>query len=88
MKDSFKIRITARQAPVSFVALSILPVGDEMVIQLPLMKRKELLQQYDGEGFIEVFSVPINAVVHASKSRIQTMMTLSSVVIFVRQTMD
>ncbi|MCC2844263.1 MULTISPECIES: hypothetical protein [Clostridium] len=52
MKDSFKIRITARQAPVSFVALSILPVGDEMVIQLPLMKRKELLQQYDGEGCI------------------------------------
>lgn len=73
MKDSFKIRITARQAPVSFVAFGKLPVGDEMVIQLPLMKRKELLQQYDGERphiscFIEVFSVPINAVVHASKS--------------------
>lgn len=65
MKDLFKIRIAARQAPVSFVAFDILAVGDEVVMQLPLMKRKELLQQYvvDGERmqisrYIEELGIP------------------------------
>lgn len=65
MKDPFKIRIAARQAPVSFVAFDLLAVGDEVVMQLPLMKRKELLQQYvvDGERmqisrYIEELGIP------------------------------
>lgn len=65
MKDPFKIRIAARQAPVSFVAFDILAIGDEVVMQLPLMKRKELLQQYvvDSERihisrYIEELGIP------------------------------
>lgn len=65
MKDPFKIRIAARQTPVSFVAFDILAIGDEVVMQLPLMKRKELLQQYvvDSERihisrYIEELGIP------------------------------
>lgn len=70
MKDRFKIQITSNQAPVSFIAFDILAVGEDNIMKLPLMERKDLLQKHvkDGERlhisrYIEEMGIPFYRVV-------------------------
>lgn len=70
MKDRFKIQIASKQAPVSFIAFDILMVGEDDIMKLPLMDRKDLLQKYvrDGERlhisrYIEEMGIPFYRVV-------------------------
>ena len=45
MANPMKIKLAAQKLPASFVAYDILFLGDELVTSMPLMKRKELLQE-------------------------------------------
>lgn len=65
MKDPFKIQITAKQAPVSFIAFDMLALGDENLMKLSLMQRKEFLKKHvkDSERlyvnrYIEDMGIP------------------------------
>lgn len=40
LKAPFKIRIAASEAPVSFIAFDLLELGDETILNLPLIERK------------------------------------------------
>lgn len=55
LKDSFKIKIAATEAPVSFVAFDILELNEETIMNLPLIKRKNRLSLNvrDGGRIIE-----------------------------------
>lgn len=44
MTNSFKINLAASQHPVSFVAYDILYLDDKLIIDLPLLERKEILK--------------------------------------------
>lgn len=50
MKDPFKIKITAKQNPVSYIAFDILVLEDENIMKLPLMERKAYLQRHVKDG--------------------------------------
>lgn len=50
MKDPFKIKITAKQNPVSFIAFDILVLEDENIMKLPLMERKRYLKLHVKDG--------------------------------------
>lgn len=70
MKDPFKIQITAKQTPVSFIAFDMLMHEDISLMKLPLMQRKEYLHKYvkDGERlsinrYIEELGIPFYAAV-------------------------
>ena len=48
--DSFKIKLAAEQFPASFVAYDIIYLKDKLVTDLPLIKRKELLEKVVNEN--------------------------------------
>lgn len=50
LKDSFKIRIAASEAPVSFIAFDILGIGEGTTMKLPLIERKHLLKTNVCDG--------------------------------------
>lgn len=45
MTDPFKVKLKAKSNPVCFVAFDIIYYKDEMITNLPLMERKQLLQK-------------------------------------------
>lgn len=50
LKDSFKIKIAATEAPVSFVAFDILELNEETIMNLPLIERKNRLSLNVRDG--------------------------------------
>lgn len=50
MKDTFKIKMTSKQNPVSFVAFDILAIGNKDIMKAPLMERKAYLYENVNEN--------------------------------------